>query len=83
MKFTLSQNDEELFWLKMEVTVADAMKKAQMQKKYGGYSNGEMFRMVFRDTRIDVAPDPHRDDCITLRLPKDWLKRPYIGGSLG
>lgn len=83
MNFTLSPNDEEIFWYKMEVVVADAMKKAQMQKKYGGYSNGEMFRMVFRDTMLDIAPDPNRDDCITLRLPKDWLKRPYIGGDLG
>lgn len=83
MNFTLSPNDEEVFWLKMEVTVADAMRKAQIQKKVGGYSNGEMFRMVFRDTKLSVAPDPHRDDCITLRLPKDWLKRPYIGGDLG
>ena len=51
MKFTLSDDDEELFWLKMEVTVADAMRKAQIQKKVGGYSNGEMFRMVFRGTQ--------------------------------
>jgi hypothetical protein len=83
MNFTLSPNDEEIFWYKMETVVADAIKKGQIQKKLGGYSNGEIFRMVFRDTRLSVAPDPQRDDCITLRLPKDWLKRPYIGGDLG
>jgi hypothetical protein len=83
MKFTLSDDDEEIFWYKMETVVADAIKKGQIQKKLGGYSNGEIFRMVFRDTRLSVAPDPNRDDCITLRLPKDWMKRPYIGGSIG
>ena len=83
MKFTLSDDDEMIFWYKMETVVADAIKKGQIQKKLGGYSNGEIFRMVFRDTRLSVAPDPQRDDCITLRLPKDWLKRPYIGGDLG
>lgn len=83
MNFTLSPSDEEIFWYKMETVVADAIKKAQIQKKVGGYSNGEMFRRVFRDTELSVAPDPQRDDCITLRLPKDWLKRPYIGGRLG
>jgi hypothetical protein len=83
MNFTLSPNDEEIFWYKMETVVADAIKKGQIQKKLGGYSNGEIFKMVFRDTRLSVAPDPNRDDCITLRLPKDWLKRPYIGGDLG
>lgn len=83
MNFTLSQSDEEIFWYKMETVVADAIKKGQIQKKLGGYSNGEIFRMVFRDTMLSVAPDPQRDDCITLRLPKDWLKRPYIGGDLG
>jgi hypothetical protein len=83
MNFTLSPNDEEIFWYKMEVTVADAMRKAQIQKKCGGYSNGEIFRKVFSDTPLSVAPDPNRDDCITLRLPKDWMKRPYIGGGIG
>lgn len=83
MNFTLSPNDERIFWYKMETVVADAIKKGQIQKKLGGYSNGEIFRMVFRDTSLSVAPDPQRDDCITLRLPKDWLKRPYIGGDLG
>lgn len=83
MNFTLSPNDEEVFWLKMETVVADAIKKGQIQKKLGGYSNGEMFRKVFRDTELSIAPDPNRDDCITLRLPKDWMKRPYIGGDLG
>lgn len=83
MNFTLSPSDEEIFWYKMETVVADAIKKGQIQKKVGGYSNGEMFRRVFRDTELSVAPDPHRDDCIALRLPKDWLKRPYIGGDLG
>lgn len=83
MNINISEDDERIFWLKMEVTVADAMKKAQFQKKFGGYTNGEMFKRVFRDTSLSIAPDPHRDDCITLRLPKDWLKRPYIGGDLG
>lgn len=83
MNINISEDDERIFWYKMEKVVADAVQKGRIQKKYGGYSNGEMFRMVFRNTRLDVAPDPHRDDCITLRLPKDWLKRPYIGGDLG
>ena len=76
-------SNERIFWYKMEKVVADAVQKGRIQKKTGGYTNGEIFRMTFMDTKLDVAPDPQRGDCITLRLPKDWLKRPYIGGDVG
>jgi hypothetical protein len=38
MKFTLSDDDEEIFWYKMETVVADAIKKGQIEGR--GKNNG-------------------------------------------